>query len=108
MFIGHNRYRNGDLSKTSSKTAVPVSNAVRLTSGTNAQVGSTVEGQRSDTVDLSTAQLGAPEARSLKIAQLRDSIDSGQYRVSAAAVASSMIDKAEAGSAPELSFLTGL
>ena len=108
MNIGQSSYRNGDPLKTFSKTDVPALSAVGTTSGASLQVASTAEARRSDTVNLSTSNLGAAEARSLKIAQLRDSIDSGQYRVSAAAIASSMIDKAEAGSAPELSFLKGL
>ena len=59
-----------------------------------------------DTVSLSTSSLSASETRSFKVAQLRDSIESGSYKVSAAALAGSMIEKAETGSAPELSFLT--
>lgn len=61
-----------------------------------------------DTVSLKTSSTNASETRSLKVAQLRDNIESGQYRVSATALAGSMIEKAKAGSAPELSFLTDL
>ena len=107
MIISQNPYKNGDQLTTSSKTDVSALSAVGTTSGASLQVDSTAEA-RSDTVNLTTSNLSAAEARSLKVAQLRDSIDSGQYRVSTAAIANSMIDKAEAGSAPELSFLKGL
>ena len=88
MFIEQSSYRNRDHLRTSAKTDLAALSAVGTTSGANLQVGCTAEVRRSDTADLSTSNLGAAEARSLKIAQLR--IDSGQYRVSAAAIARSM------------------
>ena len=108
MFIGHSSYRDGGRLNTPFETDVSALSAPGTSSASSVEVGSPAGSLGVYTVSLSTSKLDAAEARSRKIAQLRYSIDSGQYRVSAAALASSMIDKADAGSAIELSFLTGL
>ena len=68
--------------------------------------GATTAQTSYDTVSLKTSSMNASDLRLLRVQQLQDSIESGQYRVSAAALAGSMLEKATTGEAPELSFLT--
>ena len=60
----------------------------------------------SETLSLTDSSMNGTDARSLKVAAMRDSIEAGQYRVPAVDLANAMIEKAETGSAPELSFLS--
>ena len=58
-----------------------------------------------DTVNCITGSMDASQVRLLRIAQLRDSVQAGEYSVSSSALANAMLDKVAAGQAPELTFL---
>ena len=101
MVVNIGSYWNGASLNMDRSERRPTSAAV----SPQAEVVSCRDEVNSDTVKLGTVSMDSSQVRLLRVQQLRDSVESGEYHVPSPALAKAMLDKAVIGQDPELSFL---